>query len=130
MAALSQRGVTMGARHGSIISQMLGREGEIEAIVGSKDLIDKGVLNMNMLMDFLRDVEAGSKEYKDVLSVFGAGKGGKTFLDMMMAASGSYYFTQEILDSSGDMEKKAANMAESLPALMTRIREAMTAPIR
>ncbi|NBK24388.1 MAG: phage tail tape measure protein, partial [Spirochaetia bacterium] len=129
MASLSQEGITMGARHGSIISQMLGREGEIEAIVGDTALIEKGVLNMNLLMEYLRDVEEGSSEYQDILQVFGAGKGGKTFLDMMRAASGTYFdFTQEILGASDEMENKAKNMAESLPALMTRIKEAMTAP--
>lgn len=129
MASLSQEGITMGARHGSIISQMLGREGEIEAIVGDSALIEKGVLNMNMLMEYLRDIEEGSSEYQSVLQVFGAGKGGKTFLDMMRAASGTYFdFTQEILGASDEMENKAKNMAESLPAMMTRIKEAMTAP--
>lgn len=129
MASLSQEGITMGARHGSIISQMLGRESEIEAILGTTELIEDGVLNLNLLMSLLADIEAGTTHYQDLLQVFGAGKGGKTFLDLMLAAKGSYFdFTEQILDSSGDLEDKAEAMAESLPAMMTRIKEALTAP--
>lgn len=127
MASLAQSGVTMGARHGSIISQMLGRERAIESILGI-DFIRDGIVDLDMMMGSLAGIEKGTRQYQALLQVFGAGKGGKTFMDLMKASEMYEDYVDDIVNAGGYMEDKAHQMAESLPALMARIREAISAP--